>query len=126
MSPPTGPLKLKAQFLCERELAIGPGKADLLAAIAATGSISAAGRHLGLSYRRSWLMVDTMNRCWREPLVATVHGGSRGGGAMLTDFGTSILGRYRRLEADLANAAAAPSASLLADLRPVPKPPGKV
>jgi molybdate transport system regulatory protein len=109
-------LKLKAQIVCGGDFAIGPGKADLLAAIAATGSISAAGRQLGLSYRRTWLMVDTMNRCWREPLVATAHGGSRGGGATLTGLGTSVLARYRDLDAALEAAAAAPSAALLADL----------
>lgn len=116
-------LKLKAQIVCGGEFAIGPGKADLLAAIAATGSISAAGRSLGLSYRRTWLMVDTMNRCWREPLVATAHGGSHGGGATLTDFGASVLKRYRELDAVL-EAAAAPSAELLlADLLDVPRAP---
>jgi molybdate transport system regulatory protein len=114
-------LKLKAQIVCGGDFAIGPGKADLLAAIAATGSISAAGRQLGLSYRRTWLMVDTMNRCWREPLVATAHGGSRGGGATLTGLGTSVLARYRDLDAALEAAAAAPSAALLADLLETPR-----
>lgn len=115
-------LKLKAQVVSGGEFAIGPGKADLLAAIAATGSISAAGRALGLSYRRTWLMVDTMNRCWREPLVATAHGGSHGGGATLTDLGATVLKRYRDLEAALAVAAVAPAEALLADLLAVPRP----
>jgi len=114
-------LKIKAQVVCGGEFAIGPGKADLLAAIGATGSISAAGRTLGLSYRRTWLMVDTMNRCWREPLVATAHGGSRGGGATLTGLGVAVLANYRALDAALA-VAAAPHAALLADLLDAPRP----
>ncbi len=68
-SPPNNLLKLKAQVLCGEELAMGPGKADLLDAIDREGSISAAGRAMGMSYRRTWMLVDTMNRCWAEPLV---------------------------------------------------------
>lgn len=121
MSSPVAPLKLKAQFVCGDAFAMGPGKADLLTAIAATGSISAAGRQLGFSYRRTWLMVDTMNRCWREPLVATSHGGRRGGGAALTPFGQSVLARYRQLGTELARAAAGPANALLADLLAEPR-----
>lgn len=121
MSP--SPLKLKAQILCGPEFALGPGKADLLAAIAETGSISAAGRRLGYSYRRAWLMVDTMNRCWREPLVATAHGGQRGGGAALTPLGVSVLARYRELVAAVETAAAAAGDDLAADLLVEPRPP---
>ena len=119
------PLKLKVQFVCGEAFAIGPGKADLLAAIRDTGSISAAGRHLGYSYRRTWLMVDTMNRSWRLPLVAKEHGGTRGGGATLTPFGADVLARYRKLEDAVVAAAASPAASLLADLLAAPHPPVK-
>ncbi|WP_066713652.1 winged helix-turn-helix domain-containing protein, partial [Sphingomonas adhaesiva] len=84
-----GPLKLKAQILCGEAIALGPGKADLLEAIAEHGSISAAGRALGISYRRCWLLVDEMNRCWRERLVVTGRGG--GGGAAVTDAGRRVL-----------------------------------
>ena len=80
------------------EIAIGPGKADLLEAIAASGSISESARRLGMSYRRAWLLVDTMNRCFREPLVASATGGSGGGGAQVTPFGRTVLARYRSLE----------------------------
>lgn len=121
MGSPPSSLKLKAQFVCGGELALGPGKADLLTAIAATGSISAAGRHLGFSYRRTWMMVDMMNRCWREPLVATAHGGTRGGGASLTPLGVSVLARYRDLHAVLTEAAAEPAALLAADLLSFPR-----
>lgn len=98
-------LKVKVQIYCGDEIAMGPGKADLLDAITAEGSISAAGRALGMSYRRAWMLVDTMNRCWREPLVETLAGGSRGGGARVTALGAEVLGHYRALLAQVATAA---------------------
>ena len=79
--------------------AMGPGKADLLEAIEAAGSISAAGRNLGMSYRRAWLLVDEMNKCFREPLVIARMGGLKGGGAEVTDLGREALKRYRALQA---------------------------
>lgn len=79
-------------------IAMGPGKADLLEAIHATGSISAGAKQLGMSYRRAWVLVDTMNRCFRHPVVASTTGGSRGGGCELTDEGQEILKRYRAIE----------------------------
>lgn len=93
-------LKFKAQLFRDRAIAIGPGKADLLEAIARTGSISAAARDLGMSYRRGWLLVDTMNRSWAGPLVETVVG-SRSG-ATLSRLGQQILSDYRALEEELA------------------------
>lgn len=115
-------LKLKAQLLCGDTIAMGPGKADLLEAVRATGSISAAGRALGFSYRRTWSLVDTMNRAWRAPLVATAHGGAKGGGAVLTPLGETVLEHYRALEAAIARAAQAPAAALLADMLSTPRP----
>jgi molybdate transport system regulatory protein len=103
--PYLGPLKIKTQVLCGSELAMGPGKADLLDAIDKEGSISAAGRAMGMSYRRTWLLVDTMNRCWKAPLVQTAPGGGRHSGAKLTEMGRQVLKAYRALEADLAKAA---------------------
>ena len=97
-------LKLKLQLYCGDEIAMGPGKADLLEAIAREGSISAAGRAMGMSYRRAWLLVDVMNRCWAEPLVETAAGGSHGGGAKVTAAGRDVLAAYRALEAKLAAA----------------------
>lgn len=79
-------------------IAIGPGKADLLEAIARTGSIAAAGRSLGMSYRRAWLLVETMNQSFRAPLVGAAKGGRRGGGAKLTRNGEEVLARYRSME----------------------------
>jgi len=78
--------------------AMGPGKADLLEAIQAAGSISAAGRNLGMSYRRAWLLVDEMNRCFTSPLVEARLGGSGGGGARVTELGHDVLKRYRALQ----------------------------
>ena len=108
-------LKLKAQLLVGQAIAIGPGKADLLDAIAETGSISAAGRAMGISYRRAWLMVDMMNRLFAEPLVHTTRGGP--GGARLTDAGQAALAAYRGLQAAMAEGTAEPAARLLAMLR---------
>jgi molybdate transport system regulatory protein len=90
-------LKLKLQLYCGDAIAMGPGKADLLEAIARTGSISAAGRALGMSYRRAWLLVDTMNRCFVKPLVETHPGGGKGAGAKLTREGEAALAAYRAL-----------------------------
>ncbi len=110
-----GRWKLKAQLLAGEEIALGPGKADLLAAIDAHGSISAAARAMGLSYRRAWLMVATMNRCFARPLVETRQGGMAG--ARLTGEGRAVLAAYRALEAELAAAGAASCAALAARLR---------
>ena len=89
--------ELKIRILLGDLIAFGPGKADLLEAIQATGSISAAGRTLGMGYRRAWALVDTMNRCFRRPLVEAAPGGARGGGAQVTELGTEVLAAYRRL-----------------------------
>jgi molybdate transport system regulatory protein len=86
--------------------AIGPGKADLLEAIGETGSISAAGRSMRMSYRRAWVLVDEMNAAFIRPLVASKAGGSRGGGAALTRFGHDVLKRYRAMEGAAASGAA--------------------
>lgn len=97
-----GQLKLKLQILCGDGYAMGPGKADLLEAIDREGSITAAGRALGMSYRRTWLLVDEMNRCFRERLVETLTGGGRNRGARLTECGRMVVAAYRDLEAQTA------------------------
>jgi molybdate transport system regulatory protein len=117
-----GSLKLKAQLYCGDEPAMGPGKADLLEAIAASGSISAAGRALGMSYRRAWLLVDSMNRCFRDRLVETTAGGGQARGARVTAAGRDVLARYRTLETRLAAVAADDLAGLEGMLRPTPLP----
>ena len=83
---------------------MGPGKIDLLEAIARSGSITAAARELGMSYRRAWLLVDTMNRCFARPVVDAEAGGRRGGGARLTRSGEEVVRRYRRVEQHAARA----------------------
>ena len=95
-------LKAQLRLWLGEDIAMGPGKADLLEAIAEAGSIAAAGRKLHMSYRRAWLLVDTMNRCFREPLVASATGGQGGGGAHLTEAGREVLGQYRALQAEVA------------------------
>jgi molybdate transport system regulatory protein len=77
---------------------IGPGKIALLEAIAQTGSISAAARALGMSYRRAWLLVEAINEALREPAVSAATGGQHGGGAMLTPTGERIIDLYRAIE----------------------------
>ncbi len=117
-----GPIKLKAQILCGAEFAMGPGKADLLDAIDREGSISGASRALGMSYRRTWLLVDSMNRCWTEKLVETLSGGGTARGARLTPSGRRVLDAYRALEASLAAACDTPAADTLrALLRDTPR-----
>src|SRR5579862_7774668 len=111
-----GPLKLKAQIYCGDEIAMGPGKADLLDAIAREGSISRAGQALGMSYRRTWLLVDAMNRCWAGKLVDTIAGGGHNRGARLTDCGREVLRLYRAIERDLDIAATAPPLAALTSL----------
>ena len=94
----TSSLKIKLQVMRGQDIAMGPGKADLLDAIAEQGSISAGARAIGMSYRRAWLLVDTMNRCWQAPLVETAPGGKARAGAHVTDLGRDVLSRYRSLQ----------------------------
>jgi len=94
-------LKLKLQLYCGDEIAMGPGKADLLEAIQRTGSISGAGRDLGMSYRRAWMLVDAMNRCFKAPLVETHPGGGKNAGAKVTPEGEAALAAYRALSAQV-------------------------
>lgn len=96
------PLKIKLQLLCGGGFAMGPGKADLLEAIEKESSISGAGRALGMSYRRTWLLVDEMNRCFQDRLVDTLAGGGKDRGARITPFGHRVLAAYRTLEAEAA------------------------
>lgn len=88
----------RIRILYSKKIALGPGKADLLTAIHETGSISAAARHMRMSYRRAWLLVNTMNQSFLSPLVYTATGGSGGGGAGLTPLGQRILELYRSME----------------------------
>jgi molybdate transport system regulatory protein len=89
-------LTLRIDFDAGR--AIGPGKIKLMEMIDKYGSISEAGRQMGMSYRRAWLLVDSLNRSFRAPLVAPQHGGQHGGGASLTTFGHVVVEHYRAVE----------------------------
>lgn len=102
MSNPT--IRFRIDFDSVRS--IGPGKIELLEHIRETGSLSQAGRDLEMSYRRAWLLLDNMNTSFREPVVVTNVGGKAGGGAVLTAFGESLIGAYRRLENDFNTTAA--------------------
>ena len=86
---------IRVRILADSEIAMGPGKAELLEAIAATGSISAAAREMRMSYRRAWLLVQTMNECFAERLVESAKGGEHGGGASLTPAGAAALTAFR-------------------------------
>jgi molybdate transport system regulatory protein len=97
---------------------LGPGKVRLMELIAEHGSISGAGRAMGMSYRRAWLLVESLNGAFLEPLVVTQTGGSRGGGAGLTGLGRSIVERYRSIETAAAATASADLRALTSALLP--------
>jgi molybdate transport system regulatory protein len=90
--------------------AMGPGKAELVERILRTGSISAAAREMGMSYRRAWQLVVALNEAFREPVVTTAIGGRRGGGAKVTPYGARLVAHFRAMEGKA-------SAAIAADLR---------
>ncbi|RYX94371.1 MAG: LysR family transcriptional regulator [Comamonadaceae bacterium] len=109
-------MKPKVQFRLriyrDDSIAIGPGKVALLEAIAETGSISAAARQIGMSYRRAWVLIDEANKALSEPVVNTATGGSRGGGTALTATGEALVKHYRAVENIARVAASADIAAL--------------
>ncbi|MFN3954480.1 MAG: winged helix-turn-helix domain-containing protein [Pararhodobacter sp.] len=113
--PPHTRLRIRITF-GNKEM-IGPGKAELLERIDRCGSIAAAGREMGMSYKRAWELVGTLNAMFREPLVESTRGGPGGGGAVLTEAGREIVALYRAFEADAAAAGAARLDALRARLR---------
>ena len=108
--------KLRLRVVFPDRVMLGPGKADLLELIGQTGSISAGGRAMGMSYKRAWLLVETMNAAFRAPLVESTRGGPKGGGAELTEMGTAVLAAYRALEAKARSAGTSEIAALEAML----------
>lgn len=118
MPASVSPLPLKLRLMLTPAVALGPGKAELLEGVRDTGSISAAGRRMGMSYKRAWDLVDAMNQVFREPVVQANKGGTGGGGAVLTPFGLQVLAAYRRIEQRCAEAAAAELAWLAAQRQP--------
>ncbi|MFV0490488.1 MAG: winged helix-turn-helix domain-containing protein [Pseudorhodobacter sp.] len=108
-------LKLRILF---DDAMLGPGKAELLERIRDTGSISAAGRGMSMSYKRAWMLVEEMNTAFAEPLVNSMRGGAGGGGARLSPAGEEVLRLYRSTLADATRAAAPHIATLEGMLRP--------
>ncbi len=113
---------LMLRILARDHPAMGPGKAQLVALIDSTGSISAAAREMGMSYRRAWQLVDALNASFKEPVVLTAVGGKRGGGTMVTDYGRALVAEFRAMEDRASAAIAADVARFNAQLR---KPPAK-
>jgi molybdate transport system regulatory protein len=106
------------RIVCGKEIAFGPGKADLLELIAETGSIGKAASRMTMSYMLAWSLVQTMNRCFKKPLVVATHGGEGGGGAELTETGRQILALYRQLEKQTVAATKAAWKSIQSHLKP--------
>ena len=100
-----------------KDVALGPGKADLLEQIQAAGSIAEAAKRMGMSYMRAWTLVKTMERCFAEPLILVARGGARHGGAELTVTGRKVLVLYRTIERDSLKATQAAQRRILKLLR---------
>ena len=98
-------LRPRLRVVCGEEIALGPGKVDLLAFIGQSGSIREAAERMGMSYMRAWKLIKTMNACFRQPLVEAVRGGRAHGGAALTDTGRKALELYLGMENDCIEAA---------------------
>ena len=94
----TNTLRPRLRVLHGNQIALGPGKADLLAAIESAGTLAEAAKLLGMSYMRAWKLLQAMNTCFKEPLVSTARGGSEHGHASLTETGKAVLDLYRRME----------------------------
>ncbi|OJW46090.1 MAG: LysR family transcriptional regulator [Thiobacillus sp. 65-1059] len=109
--------RLAFRLILGDDIALGPGKVQLLEAIRDSGSIAAAGRTLGMSYKRAWHLVDTMNRCFTSPLVEASKGGAHGGGAQLTPLAGEVIALYRRLETRARKATEADMRALARHLR---------
>ena len=116
---PRSTLRIRVVFGDSRMM--GPGKAELLDRIARTGSISAAGREMGMSYKRAWQLIETLNAMFHEPVVQSSRGGPGGGGAVLTETGRAVLETYRDLERAAADVSARQLAALSSMLRVIPE-----
>ena len=89
-----------------KEVPLGPGKAELLALVAETASITKAAQQMGMSYMRAWTLIQTMNKCFNEPLIVTSRGGEKRGGAKLSETGHKALSLYQRMNEDCQHACA--------------------
>lgn len=108
---------LTLRILAGEVPAMGPGRARLVSLIDSTGSISAAAREMGMSYRRAWQLVDALNASFSEPLVLTAVGGKSGGGAIVTDFGRRVVEDYHHMESKASAAIASDLGKYAAHLR---------
>ncbi len=97
-------LRLQIRF---KDSVIGPGKIALLESVRETGSISAGGKACGMTFRRAWQLIETVQEALGQPLVETTVGGKGGGGASLTPFATALIDQYRKLERQTNNSAGA-------------------
>ncbi|HEX3131591.1 MAG TPA: LysR family transcriptional regulator [Thermoanaerobaculia bacterium] len=104
MTSPKSSVRPRIRVLRGSDIALGPGKVDLLDAIEEAGTLAGAAQRLGMSYMRAWKLVQTMNACFREPLVETTRGGKAHGHAALTDSGKAVRDLYRKMEAEFQDA----------------------
>ncbi len=109
--------KFRVRIMAGDVIAIGPGKVALIEAIDETGSITSAAKHLGMSYRRAWLLLNELNRALKQPAVDSATGGLQGGGSALTPTGRELVERYRRIESAAAKACEADLARLVGMIR---------
>lgn len=114
----TPELRFRMRVTIGDVIAIGPGKIALLEAVDRTGSITAAAKSLGMSYRRAWILLDEMNRALRHPAVGSAKGGADGGGSTLTDAGRQLVALYRRIEETAAATSGDDIRELMAMLAP--------
>jgi len=99
------------------EIALGPGKIELLQRIQETGSITQAARQMRMSYMRAWKLIQTMNHCFKKPVLVAMRGGQQRGGTGLTDLGAKVLGLYQKMERNSLRACRKPGAQLRSLLR---------
>ncbi|WP_306154289.1 winged helix-turn-helix domain-containing protein [Roseovarius sp. MMSF_3281] len=112
--------RLRIRIVFGEDEMMGPGKADLLERIDRCGSIAAAGREMGMSYKRAWELIGTLNTMFRAPLVESTRGGPGGGGAVLTELGHEVLAQYRAFETEAAEGGAKRLAALCDLLSDIP------
>lgn len=120
-TPPDQTARLQLRLFFANGAMLGPGKAELLEHIRDTGSISAAGRAMDMSYKRAWMLVDAMNAAFTAPLVESARGGAGGGGAQVTEVGLEVLRLYRALQDKAARAGQAEMAAISAMLSDIPE-----
>jgi molybdate transport system regulatory protein len=111
-------VKIRFRVDLDSRCSVGIGKIELLEGVARTGSISQAAREMQMSYRRAWLLLNDVNVGFDRPVVRASPGGRRGGGAILTDFGKSLVAAYRELETEIHSLAASRLRSLSRHVKP--------